>query len=68
VKPDNDNYFTFSFNVNPDLNNGYTEAFRQGNEPWWWYCTETEGPAAGPVPDFTGATFKSLFQSSTQLL
>lgn len=24
-------YFTFSFNVDPDLNSGYTEAFKQGD-------------------------------------
>lgn len=62
------NHFTVAFNIDPALNGGYTEAFIQGNEPWWWYVTENEGPAAGPVPNFAGATFKSLHQWTEQLL
>jgi hypothetical protein len=62
------NYFTFTFNVNPELNGGFTKAFKQGDEPWWWYTKDDDGAAAGPVPDFTGATFKSLHQWDKQLL
>jgi len=61
-------YFTFKFNIDPELNGGYTEAFKQGDESWWWYTKDDEGPAAGPVPNFTGATFKSLHQWNKQLL
>jgi hypothetical protein len=61
-------YFTFTFCVDPELNGGYTEAFKQGDEPWWWYTNEDEGPAVGPTPNFAGATFKSLHQWNTQLL
>lgn len=62
-------HFTFAFYVDPDLNSGYTEAFKQGDEPWWWYVKEDDpGAAAGPVPNFTGATFKSLHQWNKQLL
>lgn len=63
-----DNYFTFTFNIDPELNAGYDEAFKQGDESWWWYAKDSEEPAAGPVPNFTGATFKSLHQWSKQLL
>ena len=70
-----ENYFTFAFNIDPELNSGYTEAFKQGDEPWWWYTKGDDGPAAvinrpaaGPVPNFTGATFKSLHQWSKQIL
>lgn len=61
-------YFTFMFNVDPELNNGYTEVFKQGDEAWWWYVKDDGGPVAGPVPNFTGATFKSLHQFDKQLL
>lgn len=63
-----EDYFTFSFNVDPYLNSGYTEVFKQGDEPYWWYCSDDEGPAVGPVPNFTGASFKGLSQWSTKLL
>ena len=69
-----DNYFTFAFNIDPELNEGYDEAFKQGDESWWWYIKDGgsleggKGPAAGPVPNFTGATFKALHQWSKQLL
>ena len=63
------NCFSFVFNIDPELNDGYDEAFKQGDEPWWWYSKDgREGPAAGPIPDFTGATFKSLYQWDKQLL
>jgi hypothetical protein len=61
-------HFTFSFNVDPELNGGYTEVFKQGDEPWWWYSKDDSGPAVGPVPNFTGASFKSLHQWNKQLL
>jgi hypothetical protein len=67
-------YFTFAFNIDPELNGGYDEAFKQGDESWWWYTKDGgelsggSGPAAGPIPDFTGATFKSLHQWDKQLL
>ena len=63
-----ENYFTFTFYVDPDLNDGYTEAFKQGDEPWWWYTAPGKGPAAGPVPNFAGAVFKSLYQWDNRLL
>ena len=77
------NYFTFVFNIDPELNDGYDEAFKQGDEDWWWYVKSVgklsggsgpdvgpipAGPAVGPIPDFTGATFKSLHQWSKQIL
>lgn len=65
---DNNTYFTFTFDIDPELNQGYTEAFKQGDETWWWYTNEKDGPTAGPVPDFTGATFKSMHQWEKQLL
>ena len=74
MNPENEKYFTFSFNVNPDLNDGFTEVFKQGSEDWWWYsngANETTGlhePMAGPVPNFTGATFKSLHQYNKKVL
>lgn len=67
-------YYTFSFKIDPELNSGYDEAFKQGDETWWWYTKSGgdlkggEGPAAGPVPNFEGAVFKSLHQWSTELL
>jgi hypothetical protein len=67
-------YFTFAFNIDPELNDGYDEAFKQGDEPWWWYVKDGDelnggsGPVVGPTPDFTGATFKSLHQWDKQLL
>lgn len=67
------NHFTFTFKVDPDLNDGFTHVFKQGDEPWWWYTKDNDddpmnGPAAGPVPDFTGATFVSLHQWNKKLL
>ncbi len=53
-------YFTTTFTVDPALNDGFSEVFRQGNEPWWWYDSPNKTPAVGPVPNFTGAKFKSL--------
>jgi len=55
------------------LNGGYTEAFKQGDETWWWYTSEPDendlsSPAAGPVPNFTGATFKSMHQWNEKVL
>lgn len=67
-------FFTFAFHIDPELNEGYDEAFKQGDEPWWWYVKDGgdlkggKGPAAGPVPDFTGATFKSLLNHAEKLL
>jgi hypothetical protein len=67
-------HWSFAFNIDPVLNSGYTRAFKQGNEPWWWYSDELdgdnskEGPAAGPPPDFTGATFAALHQWDKQVL
>lgn len=61
-------HFSFTFNVDPELNDGYTEAFKQGNEDWWWYVNNQAGAAAGPAPNFTGATFKSLHQWNKKLL
>tara|TARA_R110000744_G_scaffold375761_2_gene489457 strand:+ start:115 stop:348 length:234 start_codon:yes stop_codon:yes gene_type:complete len=67
------NYWTITFNVDPDLNDGYQEVFKQGDEPWWWhnkgaYVDHEGGPAVGPTPDFTGASFKSLHNNSTLVL
>jgi hypothetical protein len=61
-------YWTFTFTIDPDLNEGYTEAFKQGNESWWWYVKDGESPIAGPVPNFTGAKFKSLHKWSDIIL
>lgn len=53
-------FWTFTFRVNPQINNGYTEAFNQGGEPWWWLDKGPyEGPAAGNV-DLTGATLIAI--------
>lgn len=71
VVNDPDSYFTFTFEVDPKLNGGYNEVFKQGDEPWWWYLHTTkpdDSPAAGAVPNFTGASFKSLHQWVTKLL
>jgi len=69
MNEDQKNYYTFSFYVDPDLNAGYTEVFKQGNEPWWWYVKDgVMGAAAGPTPDFEGATFKSMSQWNEKLL
>jgi hypothetical protein len=62
------NYYTIEFYVDPKLNEGFTVAFRQGDEAWWWYIVDDESPAAGPVPDFTGARFKGLYQWTKPLL
>lgn len=64
------NFFTFTFNVDPALNSGYNVAFKQGDETWWWYLNDatSDGPAAGPTPDFTNAKFKSLHVWNKQLL
>jgi hypothetical protein len=67
MNKEQEKYFTFAFNVDPELNSGYTEAFKQGNDDWW-YVNDQAGAAAGPVPNFTGATFKSLHQWNKQLL
>ena len=66
-------FFTFTFKLDPDLNSGYTQAFKQGDEPWWWYTTDNDddpmkGPAAGPTPNFKGASFVSLHDGSDKLL
>ena len=63
-----DKYYTFTFNIDPELNFGMTEVFKQGDEPWWWYVKEGWMPAAGPEPDFTGATFKSLHEMNKKLV
>lgn len=72
MNAEQEKYFSFAFNVDPDLNDGYTSAFKQGDEPWWWYTTDNdndyEGPAAGPVPNFEGATFKSMHQWNEKVL
>ena len=68
--PENANYWTYSFYVDPTLNDGFDTVFKQGNEDWWWYTKEGDSncPAAGPTPDFTGATFKSLHQWTKKVL
>ena len=64
-----EDYWTFSFNLDPNLNHGYTECFRQGDEEWWWFCDDNgNGPAAGGPPDFTGATFKAVHNGSERVL
>ncbi len=69
-----ENFFTFTFKIDPELNHGYDEVFKQGDETWWWYTKDGgelkggKGPLAGPVPNFTGATFKSLYQWDKKVL
>jgi len=57
------NYWTFTFKVDPLLNQGAVKAFNQGGEPWWW-AVDSNGEimGAGEV-DFTGASFVSLVHS-----
>ena len=74
MNQDQQEYFTFTFQIDPELNEGYDEAFKQGNEPWWWYTKNGGelnggmGPAAGPTPNFEGAVFKSLHQWNKEIL
>ena len=71
TKVSQENYWTITFNVDPDLNYGYQEVFKQGDEPCWWHDKSAGddmgecGPAVGSTPDFTGASFKSLHNNST---
>lgn len=71
LNDDKQKHFTFTFKVDPELNDGYDIAFKQGDETWWWYDKEGDkfqGPAAGGTPNFTGATFESLYQWTEKLL
>lgn len=59
---------TFSFEIDPELNDGMTIAFNQCGEPWWWYMKdENDAPAAIGSPDFTNAKFVSVYEGSTPL-
>lgn len=69
------NFWTFAFNIDPALNGGFVTAFKQGDEPYWWFqgsddggLIDFDGPAAGSPPDFTGATFKELHQWTQKVL
>lgn len=53
-------YYTFTFKVDPNLNGGYDTAFNQGGEPWWWVVDSNGSrPAAGSV-NLKGATLVSV--------
>lgn len=53
---DRPDYWSFTFSIDPSLNEGFTKAFNQGGEPWWWFISGDQvGPAAAGPPDMRGA-------------
>jgi hypothetical protein len=58
------NDWTFTFNIDPTLNAGATEAFNQCGEPYWWAMKDGGILGAGDI-NFSGATFKSLVEHRT---
>lgn len=56
-------YYTFTFEIDPDLNHGFDEAFNQGGESWWHYeDSKSEFPKiyAGGTPNLTGAVLLTV--------
>lgn len=61
-------YYSFSFEIDPNLNSGFNEAFNQGGEQWWWFTKPGEtGAAAGGPPDLTGARCKAVHEWDRQI-
>lgn len=57
---DRPDFWTFTFSIDPALNEGASRAFNQGGEPWWWFefpceLTSSASLAAGGPPNMTGA-------------
>jgi len=62
--------FTFTFSVDPELNDGITEVFNQCGEPWWWAVREGGNMGAGDIEslDLTGAKFTGIYVGSKLLI
>lgn len=60
--------FTFTFYVDPLLNEGFSEVFKQGEEPWWWYVDKNEEFLVGPTPNFAGAKFRSMHENEKMVV